>query len=77
MVIRHRKASLFYKTMNGAEVGDALMSLIHTAELNGKPAFPYLVALLTHHDELEDDPAAWLPWTYETTMARLAGKATE
>jgi transposase len=33
--ILHRKNSLFYKTMNGAEVGDLFMSLIHTCELNG------------------------------------------
>ena len=28
--ILHRKNSLFYKTMKGAEVGDLFMSLIHT-----------------------------------------------
>ena len=33
--ILHRKNSLFYKTENGAEVGDLFMSLIHTCELNG------------------------------------------
>ena len=32
--ILHRKNSLFYKTQNGAHVGDVFMSLIHTAELN-------------------------------------------
>src|SRR6266567_8104746 len=31
--ILHRKNSLFYKTLNGAEVGDLYMSLIHTCEL--------------------------------------------
>jgi len=33
--ILHRKNSYFYKTENGARVGDTFMSLIHTAELNG------------------------------------------
>lgn len=33
--ILHRKNSLFFKTMNGAPVGDTFMSLIHTCELNG------------------------------------------
>ena len=33
--ILHRKNSLFYKTENGARVGDLFMSLIHTAELYG------------------------------------------
>jgi len=31
--ILHRKNSLFYKTENGAEVGDLYMSLIHTCHL--------------------------------------------
>ncbi|MCY2991432.1 MAG: transposase, partial [Planctomycetota bacterium] len=29
MAIRHRKNSLFYKTLRGAAVGDLYMSLIH------------------------------------------------
>ena len=33
--VLHRKNALFYKTLNGAEVGDLFMSLIHTCELNG------------------------------------------
>ena len=32
--ILHRKNSLFYKTLNGADVGDLYMTLIHTCELN-------------------------------------------
>jgi hypothetical protein len=32
--ILHRKNSLFYKTRNGAQMGDLFMSLIHTCELN-------------------------------------------
>jgi hypothetical protein len=31
--ILHRKNSLFYKTLNGAHVGDLCMSLIYTCEL--------------------------------------------
>ena len=33
--ILNRKNALFYKTLNGAGVGDLFMSLIHTCELNG------------------------------------------
>jgi len=33
--ILHRKNAYFYKTGNGARVGDLFMSLIHTCELNG------------------------------------------
>jgi hypothetical protein len=35
----HRKNSLFYKSPNGAHVGDLFMSIIHTCQLNGVLAF--------------------------------------
>ena len=31
--VLHRKNSLFYRTLNGAQVGDLFMSLIHTCQL--------------------------------------------
>src|ERR1700687_6112735 len=31
--VLHRKNALFYRTLNGAEVGDLFMSLIHTCQL--------------------------------------------
>jgi transposase len=40
--ILHRKNSLFYKTENGARVGDLFMSLIHTCELCGANPFASL-----------------------------------
>ena len=73
MAIRHRKNSLFYKTLNGAKVGDAFMSLIHTAELNGIDAFDYLVALQRHHKRVAANPGDWMPWNYKDTLARPAG----
>ncbi len=73
--ILHRKNSLFYKTLNGARVGDTFMSLIHTAELNGAAPFDYLVALLRHADEVRADPHEWLPWNYQATLARYTSGA--
>jgi hypothetical protein len=74
--ILHRKNALFYKTLNGARVGDVFMSLIHTAELNGIAPFEYLVALQRHHQEVARDPGAWLPWTYEATLTKLQARAS-
>ena len=37
--------SLFYKTLNGADVGDLYMSLIHTCDLNDVNPFDYLTEL--------------------------------
>jgi transposase len=68
--ILHRKNALFYKTLNGARVGDVFMSLIYTAELNGVAPFEYLVALQRHADQLRANPGDWMPWNYQTTLAR-------
>jgi hypothetical protein len=74
--ILHRKNALFYKTLNGARVGDVFMSLIHTTELNGIPPFEYLVALQRHHQAVALDPSEWLPWTYEATLTELEARAS-
>ena len=66
--ILHRKNSLFYKTENGAEVGDLYMSLIHTCELNNANPFDYLTELQKHADELAQNPAAWMPWNYRQSL---------
>ena len=70
--ILHRKNSLFYKTENGARVGDRFMSLIHTAELSEVNTFDYLVALLRNHGEVSKDPSKWMPWNYTQVLERLA-----
>ena len=65
MAILHRKNSLSYKTLRGAQVGDIFMSLIHTCQLNGVNPFDYLMALQTKASEVAKDPACWLPWNYQ------------
>ena len=70
--ILHRKNAYFYKTENGAHVGDLFMSLIHTCELNGVNPFDYLSELNKHPDELATTPADWMPWTYRDTLAQQA-----
>jgi transposase len=68
--ILHRKNSLFYKTQNGARVGDLFMSLIHTAELCGANPFDYLTELQRHAEELTAAPAQWMPWNYRQALER-------
>ena len=69
--ILHRKNSLFYKTLNGARVGDMLMSLIYTAELEGVNPFDYLTELQKHAEELRSAPWQWMPWNYRETLDAL------
>jgi transposase len=70
--ILHRKNALFYKTMNGARVGDLFMSLIHTCELNKANPFHYLTELLRHPVEMKASPAEWMPWNYRETLERTS-----
>jgi len=67
----NRKNSLFYRTLNGAQVGDLFMSLIHTCQLCGVHSFEYLTELLRHHRELAANPAGWMPWSYRETLAHM------
>jgi transposase len=71
--ILHRKGSLFYKTENGARVGDLFMSLIHTCQLGASHPFDYLTELQKHTGELAQRPQDWMPWNYRETLARAGG----
>lgn len=77
--ILHRKNSYFYKTQNGARVGDIYMTLIHTAEMAGVAAFPYLVALMRNAQAVAENPADWMPWNYmeRDRLADATGPPTQ
>ncbi|MFC1783684.1 IS66 family transposase [Planctomycetota bacterium] len=68
--ILHRKNAYFYKTPNGARVGDLFMSLIHTCELNNINPFDYLTELQKHANELSSNPDSWMPWNYRDTLQK-------
>jgi hypothetical protein len=68
--VLHRKNALFYRTLNGAQVGDLFMSLIHTCQLCGANSFDYLIELQRHAQELAACPTEWMPWNYRETLAR-------
>ena len=66
--ILHRKNALFYKTQNGAGVGDLFMSLIYTCQLNQVNPFDYLTRLQRHADALAASPERWMPWNYRAAL---------
>jgi transposase len=70
--ILHRKNAYFYKTQNGARVGDLYMSLIHTCELNDQNPFEYLTELQEHAKEAAARPELWMPWNYRDVLAATA-----
>jgi hypothetical protein len=69
--ILHRKNSLFFKTQNGARIGDLYLSVIHTCELNQANPFDYLTELFRRPEEVTAHPARFLPWNYRQTLAQL------
>jgi transposase len=75
-VVLHRKNALFYRTLNGAAVGDLFMSLIHTCQLCNANSFDYLIELQRHAGELAANPAAWMPWTYRYSLTYTAADST-
>ncbi len=72
--ILNRKNSLFYKTLNGAKVGDILMSVIYTCVLCKANPFDYLTVTETHAAEVAVNPEAWMPWNYREQI--LPAEAT-
>ena len=69
LFIRQRKNSLFYKTEHSAYIASVLTSLIATCIYAGVNGLDYLVALQEHRAEVFAAPSAWLPWTYEASLA--------
>jgi transposase len=67
--ILHRKNALFYKTRNGARVGDLFMSLIYTCQLNEVNPFDYLTELQQHSAVLAACPERWMPWNYRNALS--------
>jgi len=74
--ILHRKNSLFYKTSNGARVGDLYMSLVATAKLAQADPFDYLTELQRNATDVAAHPSDWMPWSYRNTLAGRPGAPT-
>jgi len=69
--ILHRKNAYFYKTLNGARVGDLFMGIIHTCELNKVNPFDYLTQLQKHIKAAALDPTNWMPWNYRKMIQSM------
>jgi len=77
MAIRYRNNSYFFRSENGARVGDIFMSLIHTAELHGANPFDYLTELQRHARAVAEEPGDWMPWNYRATIeGKVTGPST-
>ena len=66
------KNAYFYKTRNGARIGDLFMSLIATCQLEKVNPFDYLTELQRHLHEVQRTPARWMPWNYAAALQATA-----
>ena len=73
--ILHRKNSMFFKTRNGARIGDMYMSLIYTCELAQVNAFDYLNQLQINAQHVAANPDRWMPWNYVQNMPHESNAA--
>jgi transposase len=73
--ILHRKNSMFYKTCQGARVGDMHMSLIYTCELSGANPFDYLNQLQLNAADVMTSPERWMPWNYRDSVTTTSDAA--
>jgi transposase len=68
--ILNRKNAMFYKTENGARVGDIFMGIIETCNLGKINSYKYLVALQKYANAVKENPSAWMPWNFESAYRR-------
>ncbi len=66
--ILNRKNAYFFKTENGARVGDIFMSIIQTCYKAKINVFDYLVKLQKHVKDVEKNVAHWMPWNYQDAI---------
>jgi transposase len=69
--ILHRKNSYFFKTENGAHVGDIFMTIIETCRLNQANPFDYLSSIQKHFGEFIKNISIWMPWNYQKALDSL------
>lgn len=66
--ICHRKNSLFYKTANGARIGDMFMCIIKTCYYAKVNPFQYITQLQKNVFQVSLCPSKWLPWNYHLQL---------
>ena len=71
VAILNRKNAYFYRTVNGAHVGDVFMSLIETCRKAKTNPFEYLTKIQENVIDVIHNPGKWLPWNYKETIAAI------
>jgi transposase len=69
--VLNRKNGYFFKTLEGARIGDIILSVVETCGLNGVNPLDYMVAVQSHEQDVRDKPHSWLPWNYQIRLSEL------
>ena len=76
--VLNRKNWLFYKNSYGAFVGDIMLSIIKTCDLEKVNAMKYMVAIQENIDDVKKSSEKWLPWNYTQNFSHsLSDTAAE
>ncbi len=71
IIILGKKNAYYYRTNAGAAVSDTITSLLATCKSNDINPFIYLRAIQRYQDYVKENPANWLPWNYQDTIATI------
>lgn len=71
VAILNRKNSYFYKTKNGAHVGDVFMSIIETCRQAKANPLEFLTVIQKNSIDVLNNPGLWLPWNYKENSASI------
>jgi len=71
LVIRNRKTSRFFKTVNGAGIANVITSVIATAMRTEANLFDYLIARQRYRQRVREKPSGWMPWNYQEAVDQL------
>lgn len=77
LILMFRKNSYFYKTENGAKIGDILTSILQTCNFCGTNPVEYLEVIQEYCQEVAKHPEKWLPWNYKDALKDLLQKSRD
>ena len=77
LVIQTRKSSMFYKSLKSAAFASFVQSALYTAAQNNINPCKYMQDLLENESSVMADPAAWLPWIYQSTLKQTRAKSAK
>ena len=70
VAILNRKNAYFYKTENGAHVGDVFMSIIETCRQAKVIPIDYLAMIQENTIDVLKNPEKWVPWVYKKSLPK-------